>query len=91
MKHLLLKTILIFAAVGYATVVALYFIPFNWHIATVTVSSFVAVAFVLAPVNAAVWGSVGLILAMIIAGIRQEFEIWRPKLVEGHDSQSHPG
>lgn len=76
----------VFAVVAYLIGIAMYFAPTTWHpspyfvyalcppaILTMTVDpSFASVALILAPLNAVVYGGVGLVVGVITDGIRVE-------------------
>jgi hypothetical protein len=79
-----IKLAAVFAVVSYLFTVGLDFSPLNWHlsanmiylvcpacVATITVDpSFGAVALVLAPLNAAVYGSLGALLGYFFLAVR---------------------
>jgi hypothetical protein len=80
MMCFILKTSLAFAAIGYLVALGLYFAPLGWHIPgavvyaicpaaylTITVDpSFAGVALALGPVNASVYGVIGLAVGLVL-------------------------
>jgi hypothetical protein len=80
MMRFILKTSIAFAAVGYLVAFGLYFAPLGWHISsrvvyaicpaaylTITVDpSFAGVALALGPINASVYGVIGLPVGLIL-------------------------
>lgn len=85
MKKLWLKLAILFAIVGYLVTIALYFVGSKWHpsipevlaicpasaltMISMTDPSFGAIAAIVAPLNAVVYGVVGLLVGLGIEGI----------------------
>jgi hypothetical protein len=83
-KRLALKIALAFAIVGYLVACGLYFSPARWHpspslvftlcppaFLTITVDpSFTSVAVILGPLNAVIYGVVGLLIGLAVEEIR---------------------
>lgn len=79
-KKLTLKVALGFAVIGYLVAIGLYLAPGRWHLSsalvfglcppaflTITVDpSFASVAILLAPLNALLYGTIGVIMGLIV-------------------------
>jgi hypothetical protein len=85
MRNLTLKVVLAFMILGYVVAMALHFAPSKWHaspafvftvcppaLLTITVDpSFTSVAVILAPLNALLYGLVGLLIGLGVHGLRK--------------------
>jgi uncharacterized membrane protein len=85
MRKLYLKIALGFAALSYLATLGLYLVPSVWHLTpktvyaicpacvlTITVDpSFASVALILAPIDAIVYGSIGLMIGLIVHELRR--------------------
>lgn len=84
MKSLILRTALAFAVFGYLIAIGLYFTPLSWHfrpdfvlaicppafLTTISMTdpSFTTIAVIMAPLNALLYGMVGLLIGLVAKG-----------------------